>query len=181
MLQACRVETGGTAVSVEVGDQTTCKVRIVNTMLAGRDPSAAGLALWAPRAHRPTAVDVELTGDTITAARATALTALPAGVRITAHGNSFSFRDALLSCAGYADRDGWRRTTTWDGRDNRYIGSGTWLSIDGAADVRGLAAWRGLWPGGEAGSREEGAELSPRAPYNGHDGAALAPKRRTES
>ncbi len=47
-LQACRVETGGTAVSVEVGDQTTCKVRIVNTTLDGRDPSAAGLALWAP-------------------------------------------------------------------------------------------------------------------------------------
>ena len=82
----------------------------------------------------------------MTAARATAMTALPAGVRFTARGDEFSFRDALLSCAGYTDRDGWRRMTTWDGRDNRYHGSGVWLSIDGAAaEVRGLAAWREPW------------------------------------
>ena len=156
-LEACRVETGGTAVSAEVGEQTTCKVRIANTTLEVRDPSAAGLALWAPGVRRPTAVEVELTGDTITAARATALTALPAGVRFTARGNDFFFRDVLLSCAGYADRDGWRRTTTWEGRDNRFHGSGAWLNIDGAAaDVRSLAGWRALW-GDETGSREEPA------------------------
>ena len=156
-LQGCRVETGGTAVSVEVGAQATCKVRIIDTTLKVRDLSAAGLALWAPEVRRPTAVDVELAGDTVAAARAMALTALPAGVRVAAHGNVFTFRDALLSCAGYADREGWRRATTWDGGDNHYNGSGEWLIIDGgAADVRSLAAWRGLWRG-EVGSREDPA------------------------
>ncbi len=156
-LQSCRIETGGTAVSVEVGGQPTCQVRIVGTTLEARDASGAALALWAPEVRQPTAVDVELTGDTITAARAAALTALPAGVRITARGNEFFFRDALLSFAGYTDRQGWKRKTLWDGRDNRYHGSGAWLSIDGAGtDVRTLAAWRETW-GGEAGSREEPA------------------------
>ncbi len=160
-LRDCRIETGGTAVSVEVGDMTTCKVRITHTTLEVRDPSGAALALWAPEVRKPTAVEVELTGDAIAAARATALTALPA-VRITARDDDFTFRRALLSCAGYAGSDGWRRTTTWDGRENRYHGSGVWLSIDGAAaDVRNLTAWRELWRGGEAGSQEQAAGPTP--------------------
>ncbi len=180
-LRDCRVESGGTAVSVEVGEQKICKVRIIHTTLEVRDPSGAALALWAPEVRKPAAVDVELTGDAITAARATALTALPAGVRITANGDDFSFRDALLSCAGYAGRDGWRRATTWDGRDNRYHSSGVWLNIDGAAaDLRDLAAWRELWPGGEVGSQEQAADLPPLGRYNGDTGAAQPPERRAE-
>ena len=116
-LQSCRVETGGTAVSVEAGEQPTCRVRLVGTTLEASDPSAAALACGRREVRQLTAVDVELTGDTITAARTTALTALPVSMRITARDSEFFFRDALLSCAGYADREGWQATTTWDGRD----------------------------------------------------------------
>ena len=97
-------------------------------------------------------VEVELTNDTIRAGRATALTAIPGSVRIRARRNHFTFRDSLLSCAGYADQQALTRTTSWEGRDNRYHGSGTWLQLDGrATHIRGLAAWRGLW-GAEPGS-----------------------------
>ena len=158
VLRGCRVETGGGAVSVEVGDQTICKVRIVETVLDVREPGGAAVALWAPAVRQPTAVDLELTGDAIRASRATALTGLPAGLHVTARGNDFIVRDSLLSCAGYAGLDGWKRGATWEGHDNRYHGPGAWLDIDGeAADVHGLAGWRGLWGDGETGSREDAA------------------------
>ncbi|HVS36551.1 MAG TPA: serine/threonine-protein kinase [Gemmataceae bacterium] len=154
MLQGCRIETSGTAVSVEVGGQADCKIRIMNTALEAQDASAAGLAVWAPTAQQPTTVEVELTGDTITAARATALTALCGPVLFTVHGNDIAFRQALLSCAGYASRDGWKRSTSWQGSDNHYHDSGAWLTVDATRlDVRGLAAWRALWQDGELGSR----------------------------
>jgi serine/threonine protein kinase len=155
-LTGCRVETDGTAVSVEVGVQQTCRVRIVDTLLDARAPSSAGLALWAPAIGQPTTVEVELTNDTFRANRAIALTALPASLHVTARGNDFFFRDALLACAGYADRQAWRRTTTWEGRDNRYHGSGMWLTLDGrATEVNGLAAWRALWRDAESGSHTD--------------------------
>ena len=155
-LRGCRVETDGAAVSVEIGDRKTCKVRIADTLLEVREPGGAAVALWAPAVRIPTAVDLELTGDTIRAGRATALTGLPAGLHITARGNDFYYRESLLSCAGYADRRAWKRDATWEGRDNRYHGPGAWLTIDGAtAGVRGLGDWRGLWGGAEPGSREE--------------------------
>jgi serine/threonine protein kinase len=154
-LHDCGVDTSGTAVLVEVGDQASCKVCIIHTSLEVRDPSGAGLALWASEVRRPTAVDVELTDDTITAARATALTALPAAVHITARGDEFFFRDALMSCAGYADQDGWKRTTTWEGRENHYHAAGKWLNIEGvAASVQGIAGWRALWSDEEIASSE---------------------------
>jgi hypothetical protein len=152
-LTGCRVETDGTAVSVEVGEKQTCRMRIVNTLLEARAPSGAGLALWASAIGQPTTVEVELTNDTFRASRAIALTALPARLQVTARGNDFFFRDGLLACAGYADRQAWRRTTTWEGRDNRYHGSGMWFSFDGRpTEVNGLAAWRDLWRDGERGA-----------------------------
>jgi len=158
-LRGCRVETYGAAVSVEVGDQKTCKVRITDTLLEVREPGGAAVALWASAVHMPTAVDLELSGDTIRAARASALTGLPAGLHVTARGNDFYYRDSLLSCAGYSDPRAWKRDAIWEGRDNRYHGPGAWLTIDGtAADIRTLGAWRGLWGGAEPGSREEGGK-----------------------
>ena len=154
-LTNCRVKTGGTALSVEVGGNKICQVRINNTLLDAHAPTAAGLALWAREIHQAATVEVELTNDTIRASRATALTAIPGIVRFKASGNHFFFRDGLLSCAGYADQEAWRRATTWEGRDNRYHGSGPWLQLDGRATaISGLAAWRALW-GAEAGSNSD--------------------------
>jgi len=155
-LTGCRVETDGTAVSVEVGEKQSCQIRIVNTLLEARAPSSAGLALWASAIGQPTTVAVELTNDTFRANRAIALTALPASLHVTARGNDFLFRDGLLACAGYADRQAWTRKTTWEG-ENRYHGSGIWLTLDGRpTEVNGLAAWRDLWRNAELGSRANG-------------------------
>jgi hypothetical protein len=151
-LIGCRVETGDTALSIEIGETKTCQVRIVNTLLDAHEPTAAGLTLWTREIHQPTMVEVELTNDTIQASRATALTAILGNVHVKASGNNFYFHDGLLSCAGYADQEAWRRATTWEGRDNHYHGSGAWLNLDGrASEVRGLAAWCALW-GVESGS-----------------------------
>ena len=157
-LRGCRVETFGAAISVEVGAQKTCKVRIADTLLDVRERGGAAVALWAPAVHVPTAVDLELTGDTVRAGRATALTGLPAGLRVAARGNDFYYGDSLLSCAGFCGRNAWKSGAIWEGRDNRYHGPGAWLTIDGApAEVRNLDDWRGLWGGAEPGSREETA------------------------
>jgi hypothetical protein len=156
-LTGCRIETSGTAVSVEVGEKRTCQIRIVNTLLEAQAPSSAGLALWASAIGQPTTVEAELTNDTFRASRTIALTAPPARLHVTARGNGFFFRDGLLACAGYADRQAWRRTSTWEGRDNRYHGSGMWLNLDGRPmEVNDLAAWRALWREAELGSRADG-------------------------
>jgi hypothetical protein len=122
--------------------------------LDARSPSAAGLAIWAPAIGKPTTVEVELTTNTFRASRAMALTALPGRLHVQARGNDFFFGDGLLAFAGYADREAWKRTT-WDGRDNRFHGSGGWLNLDGrTTNVNSLTAWRALW---------RGAEIDPRA------------------
>ncbi len=166
-LDGCRVETRGTPISVEVGEKSTCQVRIVNTVLEARAPSSAGLALWSSAIGQPTTVEVELTNDTFRASRAVALTALPASLHVTASSNEFFFGDGLLACAGFADRQTWRRTTTWDGGENRFHGSGIWLTFDGRpTEVNGLAAWTALWRGAERGSRAAG-EQEPTHPLAG--------------
>jgi hypothetical protein len=148
---------------VEVGEKQSCQIRIVNTLLDARAPSSAGLALWASAIGQPTTVEVELTNDTFRASRAIALTALPASLHVKASGNDFFFHDGLLACAGYADRQTWRRTTTWAGRDNRYHGSGMWLNLDGrATEVNGLAGWRDLWRDAEPGSRADALDSTAR-------------------
>ncbi len=153
-LDGCRVETDGTAVSMEVGEKQTCQIRIVNTTLEARAPASAGLALWSTAIGQPTTVEVQLTNDTLHASRDIALTALAAGLRVTARGNNFIFGEGLLSCAGYADVSTWRRGAVWQGSDNSYRGAGPWLHFDvDANDIIGADAWRALWDGGELGAR----------------------------
>jgi serine/threonine-protein kinase len=156
MLHSCRVEAGAAALSVEVGDQPECEIHLEGTEIEVRDPSGVGLSVWAAEARRRTTAAVHLEGATITAGRAVSLTAPPGAVRVTAVGNTFTFRDAVLGYAGSAGSTPWR-ATTWDGRDNRYRGGGAWLAVDGRpGPVRGLDAWSALW-GGEAGSSESAA------------------------
>ena len=157
-LDSCRVETDGTAVSVEVGQKKTCQMRIVNTTLETRAPSGAGLALWASEIRQPTTVEVELTSDTFRANRAIALTALPAILHVTGARQRLLLQRRPARLRGYADRQAWRQTTAWEGRDNRYHGSGMWLNFDGRpAEVSNLAAWRDLWRGADLGEREADA------------------------
>jgi serine/threonine protein kinase len=161
-LNGCRVDTGGTALSVEVGGNKTCQVRIVNSLLEAHAPTAAGLALWTREIQQAVTVDVELTNDTVRASRAVALTAIPGDVHVKASGDQFFFGEGVLCCAGYADRQAWKHTMTWEARDNRYHGAGSWLSFDGrATGVSGLAAWSALWGAAEPGSRADGGSQRP--------------------
>jgi hypothetical protein len=57
---------------------------------------------------------------------------LSAPAHFLARGNEFAFRSALFSFDGYPDKDDWRRSTTWAGRDNRYPSSGPSLRLEGA-------------------------------------------------
>jgi hypothetical protein len=153
-LRSCRVEAGAVALSVEVGERPDCAVRLENTEIEARATRGVGLSVWAAEARTPTTTAVCLENATLTAGRPLALTAPPGPVRFTALGSTFAFRDAVLGYAGRAESPPWR-STTWDGRDNRYVGDAAWLAVDGApAPVRGLAAWRALWGGDEPGSGE---------------------------
>jgi hypothetical protein len=49
---------------------------------------------------------------------------------ITARRNRFTYRSALLSYTGDADRDAWRRNTVWQGGENTYDGPASWLTVE---------------------------------------------------
>ena len=98
-----------------------------DNQLTLRDTSGAALSVWA---HRGTSGDPSGTesdrehpshgrpdrGPSIVA---------PAGVRIKAHGNRFTFGQALLSFTGYSDRGAWQGGIAWDGDNNVYDGPAT--------------------------------------------------------
>ena len=91
-------------------------------------------------------VGIHFEGNQIHAGRIAALTSLNNTVTIEASRNDFTFRQALLSFAGYPGTEAWRRGTVWHGGDNRYHGSPDWLMLEGnPAGVHGLAEWRTLW------------------------------------
>jgi hypothetical protein len=145
-MKACRLEAGAVALSVEVGQGPPCRVHLEGNTCTVREAAGVVLSLWAAEVRRPTPVEVRLDGNTCAAGRIVALRALPASVRVTAGGNHFAFRAGVLSVDGYPAPDGWRRTTAWQDRDNRYDGPGPWLRVEGRpASVHDLAGWRRLW------------------------------------
>jgi serine/threonine protein kinase len=132
VLHGCGVEAGAVGLSVEVGQKTECRIRMVDNRLTVRGESGAALSLWAPEIRGATAVRVEMEGNTIQAGRTAALRDLPAGLTITARGNRFVYRHALLSYSGYADRVAWRGTV-WQGNGNSREGPAEWLWVEGRA------------------------------------------------
>jgi serine/threonine-protein kinase len=121
-LRDCRIDAGTVGLSVEIGQVESCRVRLTESRVTVRAESGAALSVWAPEVRRATRFELELSGNTFQAGRIAALRALPAGVSITAHGNRFTFAQALLSFTGYAGQDAWRDGTAWDGDDNVYEG-----------------------------------------------------------
>jgi hypothetical protein len=76
-------------------------------------------------------VELKLIKNTLRAGRIAALRSLPASVRIVAHGNRFTYGQALMSFTGYADQGAWRAGTIWDGDDNVYEGPSARVWVDG--------------------------------------------------
>jgi hypothetical protein len=113
------------------------------------------LSLWSAELTAPAAAAVRLARNTCAAGRVAAFRGLAGPLTLTAEDNHFSFREAVLSFDRY-DGDGWRRQTTWHGRDNRFEGAGPWLRVEGRpAPVRDLAGWQRLWDGPPPGSGVE--------------------------
>jgi hypothetical protein len=146
VLQGCRIEAGAIAVSVEVGQEASCRLELTSNVLLAQEESAVALSLWAPEVRQATPVELTMTRNTFTAGRVIALRALPAPLTVTAHDNTFTFHDGLLGCDAYPTPDSWRALTTWRGQDNRYHGAGAWLQLDGqATSVRDIPTWTRLW------------------------------------
>jgi hypothetical protein len=117
--------------SVEVGRDAACCLRVEGSRLTVRESSGAALSLWAPEVSQPTAVELELRGNTIQAGRMAALQALPAGLTIEANANRFEFGTALLSFSGYRDRTACQRGLVWRATDNSYEGPASALWMNG--------------------------------------------------
>lgn len=130
-LERCRIDGGLMAVSLEVGRDPSCRLRLIESQIGARNPSGTALSLWAPEIRQPTAIEMELNGNTIQASQAIAVRALPARLSIAARRNRFTYRSALLSYSGDADPDAWRRNTVWQGGENTYDGPASWLTVEG--------------------------------------------------
>jgi hypothetical protein len=131
IVRNCRIDAGAVGLSVEVGQFASCRIQVIDSRLIVRGESGTALSLWAAEVRHPTAVELELLGNTIRADRTMALRALPSNLRIAARANRFTFRAGLLNYIGYADRDAWRRDTVWQGGDNSYDGPESWLWVEG--------------------------------------------------
>jgi eukaryotic-like serine/threonine-protein kinase len=155
LLRQCRMEAGSAAVSVEVGAAERCRVSLERCTIRTTRRAGAALSVWAPERRRATSVELSLERNAISADRVAAFTALPAPVAVAARDNDFSFREALIGFAGCKARDDWQRFIAWQGQNNRYQAAGPWIDVEGEPNpLRGLIAWRALWPGEESGSRE---------------------------
>jgi hypothetical protein len=143
-LRGCWLDAGAVGVSAEVG-AGPCRVTLEGNMVTVREPSGVALSLWAAELSAPAAADVRLAGNTCSAGRVAAFRGLAGPLTLTAEGNHFRFREGVLSFDRY-EADGWRRATTWRGRDNRFDGPGAWLRVEGRpVPVRDIAAWQRLW------------------------------------
>jgi hypothetical protein len=144
-LQSCRVRAAATALAVEA-DGGPCVVDLSGNSVGVADPAGVALAVWAPEVPRPADVLVNLEKNNVAAGRVVSFRALPGRLRVRARGNEFTFRQALASFSGYASAAGWRRSTSWEGGDNRYRGPGSWLRVDGRSYAVGDAdSWQRLW------------------------------------
>jgi hypothetical protein len=154
-LERCWIDAEAVGLSVEVG-KAPCRLQLQENTFTDHGASGVALSLWAPEVRLATPVELRLDRNTFRAGRVLALRALPSSLAITAVSNGFTFREGLLGYVAYPSGDSWRRSTTWQGRDNCYDSAGPWLRIEGQATaVRDLAAWCILWNMSEPQSREK--------------------------
>jgi hypothetical protein len=175
ILEDCQINTETVALSVEVGQAPSCRIDLRDCTFTDQNTQGAALSLWAPEIRNPTPVDLSLERNSFRMTRVLALRALPGSLNIQAVSNRFTFRESLLSFTGYSMADAWRRSTTWQGRDNHYDSPGPWLRLDGeGAEVRDLSGWCRLWNVSEPQSRDNPTtptvlQGQPQTPYGTKD------------
>jgi hypothetical protein len=144
-MHTCRVRARRTAIAVELDDRPSV-VELAANAVNVSDHGGTAVALWASEAAAPAKVRLNLDRNVLQAARVLAVQALPGRVQIDASANDFTFTDALLSFAGYAGNESWRRSTAWNGRDNYCHAPGCWLQVDGRpVAVNDAAGWQRIW------------------------------------
>lgn len=152
-MRGCQVVAHASALSIEAGD-TPSELHLADNTIEIQEPGGAALSLWGHDGQGQQAMRVRLENNRVRAGRVVALSGVVAGVAFSAQGNHFTFREALLSFAGYAS-DRWRHSTRWQGQNNQYQAQSDWLAVEGGpGGVHNLASWQSLWQTTEAGSRE---------------------------
>jgi serine/threonine-protein kinase len=160
-LQSCRVRAAATALALEA-DAVPCLAELAGNDIAVTDPAGAALAVWAPETAAPVDVTLCLEGNSIQAGRVASVRALTGRLRVCANANEFTFGEALIGFTGYADTVAWRRSTTWQGRDNRCHTKGYWIRVDGrAVAVKDEAGWQRLWAEPAAAGRRQEVSARP--------------------
>jgi serine/threonine-protein kinase len=154
-LRDCVVIADASAVCVELGKNSPSEVYLSGCTLLTRNPQGAVVSLWGTGSNSLPTVRLSLERNRLQGGRSLALTGPLAGVEIQADENCFTFGSSLLSCAGTCSSAGWRQAVRWQGRQNCYQGSASWLVIEGSREVvSGLAGWRQYWQSAEPDSRE---------------------------
>jgi hypothetical protein len=160
-LSDCQLVAHTLALSVDCGSTATKAavepdVQLTGNTLDLENHEGTALSLWVsedghPPAHHPARLRLER--NTVRAGHVLALTRLPQGVEVSAADNDLTFRQSLLSFAGLAGPEAWRRDCVWRGERNRYQSTAPWIRVEGApAGVRDLDGWRSLWGATELGS-----------------------------
>jgi hypothetical protein len=146
ILRDCRIDAGPLALSVEVGQEDRCGIRLDHCAVTAEPTSGVALALWSAENRRATAIELYLERSTFAAGRVLALRTPRSQLTVCAGHNDFTFHEALLSYVETGRTDGWRRNSTWQEQDNRYHATGPWLLVEGRPlEVRDAAAWARLW------------------------------------
>jgi serine/threonine protein kinase len=155
-LDACQVTAEASAVCVEAGPGAPPRIQVRNTALVVRQFGGAALSFWVNPVQPSGPVRLDLEGSQFRAGRVVALSGLTCGLEITAHDNLFAFREALLDFVAYPTPQGWKPSTRWQGRNNRYQSAGDWIALDGTpSGIRGLTGWKEVWGQSEPRSAEE--------------------------
>jgi serine/threonine-protein kinase len=161
-LQSCRLRAAASAIALEA--DLPCLAELAGNDVAVSDPTGAALAVWAPETSAPVDVTLRLEGNAIRAGRVAAVRALPGRLRVCANANDFTFSEALIGFTGYPDTVAWRRSTTWQGRDNRCHTAGYWIRVDGRpVAVNDSIGWQRLWAEPSVAGRGQEVSVRPAA------------------
>jgi Protein kinase domain len=148
-LRRCRLLAQAAALCVEASTATP-HLRLAECTITVQDPAGAALSLWTAEHAQEVSAQVDLERNTIQSGRILAVAGPLQRLQVTARGNDFAFRQALVSCCGMAALECWR------GNDNIYRGRSQLLVSNGSpVDVRRSSGWHEVQSAVQAESIQE--------------------------
>jgi hypothetical protein len=144
-LVRCLLKSQVQGVGIEMPAGGTCRVQVHESNIKVYDASGTALLLWGTETSPAIPAEVNLTHSTVDAGRIVACRSLAGPVRLMAEENRLVFHQALVSFDGYGDREISRRLFAWQGRQNRFETTGTWVRLAGrpgpAWDEKAFERW----------------------------------------